>query len=194
MVKIITGASMDTLFAIHSRFSTPTVSAEPVPRELVEQLLSAAVQAPNHYRVRPWRFIVMTGAARERLGDVMVESFRERFPEVGGEAIEKERAKPLRAPLLIAVGVDPPADPRVIEVENICAAAAACENILLTANALGLAAQWRTGDTARDPRVKHFLGLEEGHVIIAFLYIGFPAFEPATYKRPGFEERTVWMD
>jgi nitroreductase len=185
---------MDTLFAIHSRFSTPKVSEEAVPRELIEQLLSAAVQAPNHYRVRPWRFVVLTGAARERLGDVMAESFLERFPEVKPESIEKERAKPMRAPLLIAVGVDPPSDPRVVEIENICAAAAACENILLAANSLGLVAQWRTGDAARDPRVKSFLGLEEGHQIISFLYIGFPAFEPATYKRPGFEERTVWMN
>jgi nitroreductase len=185
---------METLTAIHTRYSVPVVNPDPVPRELIEKLLSAAVQAPDHYRVRPWRFVVLTGAAREKLGEVMAESFHERFPDVAPAAVEKERGKPLRAPLLIAVGVDPPSDPRVKEIENICAAAAACENILLAARELGLAAQWRTGDAARDPLVKQFLGLAPEQKLIAFLYIGYPAFEPAAYERPGFQERTVWME
>jgi nitroreductase len=185
---------MDTLTAIHSRYSVPKVSPDPVPREVIEQLLSAAVQAPNHYRVRPWRFVVLSGAARERLGEAMAESFHARFPEADSAAIAKERGKPLRAPVLVAVGVDAPADPRVIEIENICAAATACQNLLLAAHELGLGIQWRTGEAARDPLVKQFLGLEPEQHLIAFLYVGYPAFEPASYERPGFEERTSWME
>src|SRR5512143_2168295 len=121
---------MDVLEAIHTRHSVGQVKPDPVPRPLIEKLLSAAVQAPNHYRVRPWRFVVLTGEARDRLGEAMAESLRERFPDLGVEPLQKERRKPLRAPLLITVGVDQPDDPRVIEIENICAAAAACQNIL----------------------------------------------------------------
>lgn len=185
---------MDTLTAIHTRFSVAKVSLDPVPRTLVEALLSAAVQAPNHYRVRPWRFVVLTGESRQRLGEVMAESFSHRFPDAPPEALAKERAKPLRAPLLIAVGVDEPADPRVIEIENICAAAAACQNLLLAAHGLGLAAHWRTGNAARDPLVKRFLSFDPAKLVIAFLYIGYPEHETAPYERPGFEERTVWME
>lgn len=185
---------METLSAIHSRFSVPEVSPEVVPRGLIEQLLSAAVQAPNHYRVRPWRLVVLTGEARGRLGDVMAASFQHRFPDSEPKALDKERGKPLRAPVLIAVGVDAPDDPRVIEIENICAAAAACQNILLAAHELGLAVQWRTGDAVRDPLVKEFLGFKPEQKVIAFLYIGFPAHPLASYERPGFGERTVWME
>ena len=49
---------METLEAIHTRQSIGQVKPDPVPRELIEKLLSAAVQAPNHYKVRPWRFVV----------------------------------------------------------------------------------------------------------------------------------------
>jgi len=185
---------MDTLTAIHTRFSVPEVSSEPLPRRVTEQLLSAAVQAPNHYRVRPWRFVVLTGDARHRLGDAMAASFHARFPDAPPEALAKERGKPLRSPLLIAVGVDAPHDPRVIEIENLCAVAAACQNILLAGHELGLVAQWRTGDAARDPLVKGFLGFGPEQQVIAFLYIGFPVHPPAPYERPGFEERTVWME
>lgn len=185
---------MEALDAIYSRQSVKRVRPDPVPRELIEKLLSAAVQAPNHYKVRPWRFIVLTGAARERLGDVLAERLRAGNPELPPEALDIERAKPLRAPLIIAVGVDRPADPRVLEIENVCAAAAAAQNLLLAAHALGLAAMWRTGPPASDPAVKDFLGLAADQHLIAFLYIGYPEAPRLPSERPGFEDRAVWME
>jgi nitroreductase len=189
---------METLEAIHTRQSIGKVKPDPVPRELIEKLLSAAVQAPNHYKVRPWRFVVLTGKAREKLGDVMAQVFLDKFPDlptdVLSKALEKERSNPLRSPALIAVGVDKPSEPKVIEIENVCATAAACQNLLLAAHALGLAAKWRTGDAARDPKIKGFLGFEPDQHLIAFLYIGYPEFESAPVERPSFEERTIWME
>ena len=185
---------MDALQAIHTRQSIGSVKPDPLPRELIEKLLSAAAQAPNHYKVRPWRFVVLTGKGREGLGEVMAESFQQRFPGLPPAALDKERAKPLRAPLLIAVGVDKPTESKVIEIENVCAAAAACQNLLLSAHALGLAAKWRTGDSARDPLVKQFLGFEADQPLIAFLYIGYPESEIDPVERPGFQDRTAWME
>ena len=185
---------MELFDAIYSRQSLTNLRPDPVPRDLIEKLLSAAVQAPNHYRVRPWRFVVLSGQARERLGDVLAESLHKRIPAATPSALDAVRARPLRSPLLIVVGVDLPADNRVIEVENICATAAAAENLLLAANALGLAAKWRTGDAAYDPDVKAFLGFEPDQHVIAFIYIGFPEGDPPEAARPSFEDRTVWMD
>ena len=166
---------MDTLQAIFTRCSCDTVKSDPVPRELLEKLLSAAAQAPNHYKVRPWRFAVLQGQSRERLGDLFVELLLEQHPDAPQSTIEKERAKPLRAPVVIAVGIEPSTDPRAVEIENVCAAAAAVQNILLAAHAIGLGAKWRTGSPAAEPRVKEFLGLHPDQELIAFVYIGFPA-------------------
>jgi nitroreductase len=52
---------MDVLTAIHTRHSTGKVKPDPVPRAVIEKLLLAAVQAPNHHKVRPWRFVVLSG-------------------------------------------------------------------------------------------------------------------------------------
>src|SRR5690242_18107421 len=141
---------MDVLEAIHSRHSQGKVKLDPVPRELIEKLLDAAVQAPNHYKVRPWRFVVLTGEGRNKLGEVMAASQRKRHPDFPLDAFDKCQTLPLRAPIVIAVGVDKPNEPKVLEIENICAAAAACENLLLAAQALGLGAKWRTSEWARD--------------------------------------------
>lgn len=184
---------MDAIKAIITRQSIAEVRTDPVPREIIERLLSAAVQAPNHYKVRPWRFVVLSGGGLIKLGKVIADSFKTRFPQVSGESIEKEGNKTLRAPVVIAVGVDKPNEPRVLEIENICAAAAAVENLLLAAHALGLAAKWRTGDEARDPRVKEFLGFTPDQHVISFIYIGYPMGKIDPVNRPGFEDRTVWL-
>jgi nitroreductase len=189
---------VETIEAIQTRQSISKVKPDSVPRDVIETLLSAAVQAPNHYKVRPWRFVVLTGTAREKLGEVMGQAFLEKFPDLPADAqekaLEKERSKPLRSPVLIAVGVDKPVESKVLEIENVCAVAAACQNLLLAAHELGLAAKWRTGDPAYDPKVKQFLGFESDQHLIAFLYIGYPEFQAEEKKRPSFEDRTTWME
>jgi nitroreductase len=185
---------MDVFEAIHNRHSEGKVKAEAVPHALIEKLLSAAVQAPNHYKVRPWRFVVLTGNGRDKLGDVFAASQLDRMPDLSTEALDKIRALPLRAPLVIVVGVDKPSEAKVLEIENICAAAAACENLLLAAHVEGLAVKWRTGEWSRDVKVKAFLGFAPDQHIIAFLYIGYPESVTERPPRPSYEDRTVWME
>ncbi|MDQ3005228.1 MAG: nitroreductase [Chloroflexota bacterium] len=185
---------MEVFEAIYHRRSQKKVKPDHLPRELIEKLLDAAVQAPNHYKVRPWRFVVVTGEARKKLGDVMAASKLDRHPDFPQEAFDKARATPMQAPIVIAVGVDRPTEPKVLEIENICAVAAACQNLLLAAHAMGLGAKWRTGEWALDVRVKEFLGFDADQHVIAFIYVGYPEFIPEPVTRPSFEDRTVWME
>ncbi|MFZ6029887.1 MAG: nitroreductase family protein [Chloroflexota bacterium] len=184
---------MELFEALYARQSIGAVRADPVPRELIEKLLSAAVQAPNHHRVRPWRFVVLTGAARSRLGDAMAAALKRREPLVQDAAVEVERARPLRAPAIVAVGVDKPKEANVVEVENVCAAAAAVENLLLAATAAGLGAIWRTGPAASEAVVKEFLGFEADQHVIGFIYLGYPETDFPAKERPSFNDRVVWM-
>ena len=185
---------MEVFEAIHHRHSAGHVKPDPVPREMIEKLLDAAVQAPNHYKVRPWRFVVLTGEARDKLGEVMAASQKEQHPEFPQEAFDKTRGLPLRSPVLIAVGADKPSESKVLEIENVSAVSAACMNLLLAAEALGLGVKWRTGEWARDAKVKEFLGFEPDQYIVGFLYIGYPEFTGEYTPRLSFEDRTVWMD
>jgi len=175
---------MDVFEAIHNRYSQGKVKPDPVPRELIEKMLHAAVQAPNHYKVRPWRFVVLTGEGLRKLGDVMAASQEERHPEFPSEAFDKCRALPLRAPVVIAVGVDKPSEAKVLEIENVCAAAAATQNLLLAATDI-----W-----ARDAKVKEFLGFVADQLIIGFIYLGYPEFASEPVPRSSFEDRTAWIE
>src|SRR5260221_9508821 len=166
-------------------------------REQIERLLEAATHAPNHYKVQPWKFIVLAGNAREELGAVMAESLAKRLEETSSDKaqaiLKKERSKLLRSPVVIVVVAEPPNQPKVLEIENIEAVAAAVQNMLLTAEEMGLACMWRTGDAAYDPRVKHWLGLSAEDHIVAFVYVGYAAIPHLERKPTLFEEKTTWL-
>lgn len=180
------------LEAIRSRRSNGRVLPEMPPRALIERVIEAGTYAPNHRLTEPWRFIVLTGGARTALGHVLAG-----LKAGGGEAeIAKERAKPLRAPVLIAVAAEPATGPKVVESEEIAAVAAAAQNMLLAAHALGLAAIWRTGDPCYSDAVREHLGLRQGAHVLGFIYLGYPdpSAPPARSSRRPAAELTVWRD
>ena len=64
-------------------------------------------RAPDHGRLRPWRFVVLEGDARRRLGDAMAAMLLAKMPEATQDQLDKERNKPLRAPTIIVVAAHP---------------------------------------------------------------------------------------
>jgi nitroreductase len=151
----------------------------------LDTILEAAVRAPDHGTLRPWRFVLIRGPARERLGDVLAEAFRRREPEVDQALVERQRSKPLRSPLIVTVvaHVDR-AHPKVPEIEQVLATGAAIENMLLAAHALGYGAIWLTGNGAYDRSVADALGLALDERIVGFVYLGTPSGEPPSPERP----------
>jgi nitroreductase len=184
---------MDIFTAIHTRQSISRVLPDPLPQQYIEVLLAAAVQAPNHHRNRPWRFVVLSGAARVRLGQVMAQALLSQSPDSSEGALQAESMKPLRAPVIIAVGIARPDGPKIVEIEDICAGAAAVQNMLLAAHGLGLGAIWRTGSAASTPAVKAFLGFAPDEHLIAFVYVGYPEGEHPPANRPSYEAYVTWM-
>jgi nitroreductase len=166
---------MDTLAALNTRHSVaPPFLAGPGPDEaMLAQILAAGASAPDHGRLRPWRFIVIRGAARERLGEVFADALAKRQPDAPESALEQERGRALRAPVVIAVVAKlEPKHPKIPEFEQILSAGAACENILLAAHAQGFGAKWLTGTNAYDAHVAAALGLEPDDRLAGFVHIG----------------------
>ncbi|MDM8350168.1 NAD(P)H nitroreductase [Pseudomonas sp. sp1636] len=163
---------MDALDALLNRVSVPRLR-EPAPDAAQRELLfRAALRAPDHGQLRPWRFLTIEGAGRERLGELFAQALAAGADEVGEEALAKARAMPLRAPLLIVVVARVQAHAKVPQQEQVIAAACATHAILLAAHSQGIGAVWRTGDLAYNPRVAAGLGLASDEQIVAFLYLG----------------------
>lgn len=195
-------SGQEVLAAIRGRRSVGAVRAERPPRHLIEMVVEAGRWAPNHHLSEPWRFIVLAGAARDTLGAAMADALADGLAGNGAEALDeqarqrlldRERHKPLRAPVVIVVAVEPSSDPQIVPSEDVLAGAAAVQNMLLAAEAVGLAAIWRTGPAAYASPVKAALDLSPTTHIIGFLYMGYPSGPAGQGERSNGHGQTRWL-
>lgn len=190
-------ARLPGLEALLSRRSlSPRLLVEPAPRgDDLAAILDAAVRAPDHGDLRPWRFVLVEGEARARLGEVFARARAIREPGVSEIELEKERRKPLRAPLLMLVAaVLDPANAKIRIIDRVLAAGAAAMNVMNAAHMLGYAGMWLTGDNSHDPNVKRALGLDPQDEIVGSLYLGTPSEAPKPKQRPqGLDFAIRWQ-
>jgi nitroreductase len=170
---------MDTITALTTRASVSRLEAPAPDAGELERMFAAALSAPDHGRIRPWRFQIIEGEGLRKFGEVLAEALLRREPDAPAPLVAKEREKPLRAPVIVVVTAATRAHPKVPAIEQVVSAGAAAQNILLAAHALGYGGMWRTGAPAYDPYVKRSLGLGEEDEIVGFLYIGTPPSVPA---------------
>jgi nitroreductase len=189
---------VDIIETIAARRSLGKMRPDAPPRELVERVLEAGVHAPNHHDTQPWRFFVLTNGARDEFGEVLAQALSRRLGEANPEQrdalLKGERHKPMRSPVLIVVGVQSESDDPMTRREDLQAASAALQNMLLAAHSLGLAALWRTGDGAYDDHVKAWFNLRPEDEIAGILYLGYAddSFGPAPARQRDFADKTQW--
>jgi nitroreductase len=151
---------------------------EPVPRETLERLLSAAVQAPNHRRTQPWRFFVLDrdGPVRQAVANLSYEAALERAAVVDDAArgrAEAKRQEILNTPVVMIVYATPGRDEETTQ-ENYAAVACGVQNLMLAALEEGLVSGWSTGGLAKHPKLRELIGAEPDWQLVALLYLGRP--------------------
>jgi nitroreductase len=186
--ELVHQPSISTLL---SRASTKELG-EPGPGDAELRTISeAAMRAPDHGKLRPWRFFVVRGDARRRLSDLFVAGVKRREPGATEAQVEKEREKPLRAPVTIAVVAKILAGHKIPEIEQVLSAGAAAMNILNAIHALGFAAKWVTGANCYDPEFKREFGIDNTDQLIGFIHVGTPSEKPAAAQRPDGAEFVI---
>lgn len=196
---------MDVLEAIRTRRTTKQFRPEPAPRELIEQVLEAAVWAPNHRLTEPWRFVVVQGESLTRLADLRrrmtIDGLVARPVAAGAhgpsdDLLAREGdsayAKAMAAPVTVAVAIAPHPDPAIRE-EDYAATAAAIQNMALAAHALGLAAFWSTNRLISYPATFALLGIPADHRIAGLVQLGY-ADQRREQKRTPAAGHTRWLD
>jgi nitroreductase len=149
--------AMDVEEAIRTRRTHKVYGPEPVPRDVLDQLLELATWAPNHNLTNPWRFRV--------LGPRTLAALKE---AAGAEA----GAKLDRAPTLVCVSAVQQGEDPVADEEDLLAAGCATYALLLAAHARGLAAYWRTPAVLRTDAGRAALKLPKDERAIALVHLG----------------------
>ena len=181
----------DAMATLLSR-ATPPALQDPAPTGAeLEAILAAGLRAPDHGRLRPWRFVVIAGPARAAFADLAVAALRAREPDAPESEAARMRGKLLAAPLIVGLGAHVVPGHKVPEIEQVMAVAAAAMNMLNAAHALGYGGKWVTGPNAYDPAVAAALGLPAPDRLAGFLYLGTPAAPLQPVKRPAVADHRI---
>ncbi|MFM0731915.1 nitroreductase [Paraburkholderia sediminicola] len=170
-------AAFDVLLSRQSQW--PLTEPGPADAEL-DLIFDAALRAPDHGNLRPWRFVTIRGDARGHLGDVLVDIACARSPGEPRSAHAHRRQKAYAAPLVIALGAALSAHPKVPEIEQLLSVGAATMNMLNAIHALGYGGFWSTGPDSYEAQLHDALGFAPNERLLGFLFVGMP-------KNPGQE-------
>ena len=108
------------------------------------------------------------------------------------QVLKQEREKTLRAPVIIAVISSPKAGEKIVPQEEMIAAGAALQNILLAAHSLGLGAIVRSGVQSYLQPVRAYFALHEKESLVGLVYLGYPVEAPVESKRSPLEGKVEW--
>jgi nitroreductase len=180
----------DALALLKTRRSVkPMELTGPAPSAAeIDTLLTIATRVPDHGKLKPWRFIVFEGEAREKAGDIIAEVFRGAHAQATPDQIGFERQRLARAPLVVAVVSRAAPHAKIPEWEQQLSAGAAAMNLVTAAHAMGFAASWITEWYAYDRAVLDKLGLGDNERIAGFVHIGRPSKPPEDRDRPQLSE------
>jgi len=184
-------ATYDLLTARRSVKTRDMVGPGP-DRDAVTKILAAGMRVPDHGKLAPWRFIVLTGADRTHLGDMIADGLVKEG-ETSEKTAEKMKGYATQGPVLVVAIHSPHMDSPIPQWEQQLSIGAACQNMLIAATALGFACQWLTGWASYSPTVIEGLGLEENEKIAGFLFFGNHSEKiPSERPRPKFDDHVQW--
>ena len=191
-----TKAADQVLEVMRTRRSIPRMKPDPVPRDLLERLLDAAVWVPNHRLTEPWQFFVLEDEAKKRFAEIRREFRRGQLPNPHAAevkpALDKVYEDTVTTPVIIAVTSSLADDPETRE-EDAWAAFGAAYAFMLGAWAHGVGTYFRTGALRDDPALRELLDLPEKRRVIGIIYAGYPAEVPSKRRTPA-HEKTRWID
>ncbi|PIW31844.1 MAG: nitroreductase [Rhodobacterales bacterium CG15_BIG_FIL_POST_REV_8_21_14_020_59_13] len=169
------------------RSTAAAAMREPGPTaDEIDTLLGIAQRVPDHGKMAPWRFVLFQGEERTKFGLILAKIWSGEN-DTDEARMELELNRFTRAPLVIAVISHVLEKHSIPEWEQILSAGAACQNLLIGAQAMGYASQWLTEWYAYHPYVKDSLGMRSGERVAGFIFIGSTDDDPVERVRPGAE-------
>ncbi|MEP2782389.1 MAG: nitroreductase [Pseudoruegeria sp.] len=184
--------ALEFLLARRSRPSKTLTGPWPTQEQLLP-LLTAAARTPDHGKLEPWRFIVLSGAALPRLATAVADCGI--LAEIEPEKIEKMQTQFKNAGLVVAVIESQKPSAKIPAIEQTYSAGAVCLALLNAALAAGWGANWLSGWASHDAKfIQDNLSLTGTERVAGFIHIGTETNAPPERPRPDLDQIVSWVD
>ncbi len=190
---------MNTLEAVAARRSIRRFKSTPVPREMLEKLLEVTTQAPSAKNRQPWRFVVLQGAAKDKLAQLMLDgaAHLKAMGEDIGSAEWSARVI-AKAPVTIlffnaahehdGLFFENP----IYNAPDIQSIGGAIQTMLLAAEDMGLGSLWIADVLYAYNSIREWVGRREE--LVAAVTLGYADEAPGPRPRKPWQEITEWRE
>ncbi|RYZ95443.1 MAG: nitroreductase [Sphingobacteriaceae bacterium] len=188
-----TFSTISNIIKTRRTIKPPTMNGQKIPNGHVAAILELADWAPTHAFTEPWRFVIYE--------DPTV--FCAQHAELYKQGAAPENFKEATYNNLAAIGNNAShviiaymkrgTNPNIPAVEELAAASAAVQNLLLAATALNIGTFWSTGGATLKPAMKEFLGLADEDQVLGLLYLGYTDQHPEGRRLTPIEDKVKWV-
>lgn len=169
-------------------------AGNPVADDIVKEIVTNALWAPNHGKSEPWHFFVFSGEGIQTFSTFQSELYKATTPDNFKEATyQKLQQQPLKASHVIAICMKKTPNKNIPEMEDIAAVGCAVENLWLSVSAYGLGGYWTTGGITFREQAKQYFNLGAEDKLMGFFLLGKVAIPSTGAKRQPFEEKVTWI-
>lgn len=184
-------AALDFLLTRRSRPAKAMTGPAPDKDQLLE-ILTAAARTPDHGKLEPWRFAVLSKPKLTKLA--ALADTRSAALGYDAEKAAKGRRQFEDGQICVAViEVQKPSD-KIPAIEQTYSAGAACLALLNAGLAAGWGANWLTGWPSHDRTfVETGLGLHTNETLVGFVYFGTETSAPPERPRPNLDDIVTWL-
>lgn len=165
---------------------------KPISKADLDKILNAANWAPTHKRTEPWRFKIVTGEAKKRLGEFMAATYKARTEHPKLMKVKKYRENPIKSGAVILICMQRDPLERVPEWEEVAATAMAVQNMWLGCTALGIGSYWSSPSLIDS--MHQFIDLNEGERCLGLFYMGYYDVDIPDGHRSPIEEKLQWIN
>jgi nitroreductase len=152
--------------------SAKTMTGPGPSQSQIDEILEIAVRVPDHGKLAPWRFVLIEGEGRARVGEGFAQVWSKNNPSHGGESLNFQLGLFMRAPLILIVVSTAAANGKIPVWEQQLSSAAVCYSAVLAATALGFDVQWQSDWVAYDDGAKAVMGVHAHEKVSGIIYIG----------------------
>lgn len=171
-----------------SRASRDDLVAPAPSGETLQKILSAGLRAPDHGKLRPWRYVVIEGEARVPFAHELLDAMSRQEPEATEKKREKRFARFSTVPAVLALGMHLRPDDKIPLWEQKMSVGAGVMNVLNALHMSGYGGVWISGPFCDDLQLRESLGLGGDDRLAGFMFIGTPAENRPASRRPAVED------
>lgn len=164
---------------------------KPISKKNIEKVLEAANFAPTHKKTEPWRFKVLQGEAKEKLGLFLSLKYMETDPKPKQFKVEKLIQNPKKAAAVIAICMQRDPLESLPEWEEVAATAMAVQNMWLCCTEMGIGSYWSSPGLIK--YMDDFFELNSGEVCLGFFYMGYYDEEIPVVSKDPWQDKVTWM-